>query len=106
MPPEIRTGYLSNTNQKPYAPNPLPAVGTSVCIEFHKNESHTASLTASELRAAFIGALNGPAARLLALGDLAHDVRRAAYTPLTHRGSRDSIVFFVQNIVRNTNCES
>jgi hypothetical protein len=74
------------------------------CTEINLIES---TLTTFVLRAAFIGALNCPAAGLLlTLDDLARDVRRAAYTPLTHRGSRDVVIFFVQNVVRKTNCES
>jgi hypothetical protein len=105
MPCEIQTRFLSNTSQKRRAP--LPHDEISVCIEFPGNKRHRVSLTTSVLRAAFAGALNCPAAGfLLAPDDLASDVRWAAYTPLTHRGSRDDVIFFVQNVVRNTHCES
>jgi len=102
---EIQTRFLSNTSRKGCAPPPSDEI--SVSVEFPGNKPHRVSLTTSVLRAAFTGALNGPAAGLLlALDHLASDVRRAAYTPLTHRGSRDDVIFFVQNVVRNTHCES
>lgn len=64
-------------------------------------------LTALEFRATFVGARDGPAARLLlTLDGLTRDVRRAAYAPFTQGGCRDGVIFLVQNVVRNTHCES
>ena len=103
---EYQIRFLSNTSQKRCGAPPPPPMKFLFVSNFLKKKSHRVSLTTSVLRAAYIGALNCPAAGLLALDDLASDVRRAAYTPLTHRGSRDDVIFFVQNVVRDTHCES
>jgi hypothetical protein len=81
-------------------------VAFSVLFLFHEI-SHIMPLTALVFRATFVGALDGPTARLLlALEGLTCDVRRAAYAPFTQGCCRNGVIFLVEDVVRNTHCEA